>query len=781
MNARLALLALGAAAATAIAASPAHAAARAAVVPQGVVSNRSQPVDAKLDAAARLVSEAAQAAATEARPGRATARLARVAAGRSGFGLIGVPGAGLDAQVFVQLTHAAATDALREAGAEVLSQVDDVATVRVPVSRLAGLAALEQVRTIAMSRRAAASLDSSRRRTGVTRVHAGSAGLPQAYRGAGVMLGVLDSGLDYRHADFRTFDAAAPGASRVQALFDFSQGANGAECRKGQLDSLTCPQIDGAGGFSHGTHVTGTAGGNGRRNAAYVGMAPEADLMFVKGLRDAQSGGGFSEADIVAGVQYLFEKARVAGRPAVVNLSLGSGLGPHDGTSLYERTLDRLTGPGRILVAAAGNSGGARTHCSFAASGTDFSTSLEAPFGVFSSQGGVIDLWYAGGTSISFGLAAYQISDLGDPVAVSSAVAPGQLLDITLTTPGGTPLADVRIDARTTADPGNGARNVLIELAEPSVAGGVDPSSLLWTVYSFGTGTPDLWILDGVFAPPLAGQPSYFRNGDDFSTVATPATARRLIAVGSHVSRTQYVDAAGNLRTQVGAVLDGLSTFSSRGPSRDGRVLPHLTAPGEVILAPLSQHYPAPTDEVAFGGGYLVQQGTSMASPHIAGIVALMLQRNRFLTPENVRDLLQQSATPVGPPNNSFGAGRVDAVAALSLVPDPIACQVTLPNGALAPCDEALGGLTLAATPNPTRAGSRIAFLIERGGPAHVAVHDVMGRRLRVLHDGPLAAGAHALEWDGADASGLPLASGLYFIRLLTPTRVERSRLTVVR
>lgn len=759
----------------------AHAAPRADVVPQPWGMRDPQPGDARLDAAARLVRDRAAAARGEARHGAAAARLERLAAVPSRFAMIAVPGREPDAQAFVHLTQAADADGLRAAGADVLAQVDDIAVVRLPASRLAELATLGSVRSVALSLRASAALDSSRRRTGVTRVQAGTAGLPQAYTGAGVMLGVLDSGLDYRHPDFRTSDAAAPGASRVQALLDFSQGTNGAECRKGQLDSLTCPQIDGSGGSSHGTHVTGTAGGNGRRNSAYIGMAPQADLMFVKGIRDAQSDGGFSEADIVAGVQYLFGKAHAVRKPAVVNLSLGSHFGPHDGTSLYERALDRLTGPGRIIVAAAGNSGGDRVHGSFAAAGTDFTSSLEMPFGLFASDGGVLDIWYAAGTSISFGLAAYSPGDLANPVAVSVAAAPGQLQEGTLLAGGTTPIAEVRIDARTTSDAGNGARNVLIEISEPTSPGGVDPSSLIWTVYSFGSGTPDLWILGGVFAPPLVGQPSYFRNGDDAKTVATPATARKLIAVGSTVTRTEWIDAAGNLRTQPGAVLDQISTFSSRGPSRDGRILPHLTAPGEAVLAPLSQHFPAPTDEVAFGGGYLKQQGTSMAAPHITGIVALMLQRNRFLTPENVRDLLQQGATPVGPLNNVFGAGKVDAVAALALVPDPIECQVTLANGLLVPCDESLGGVALAASPNPTRGGSRIAFLLERPGPAHVSLHDVQGRRVRVLHDGALAAGAHAIDWDGADSRGLPLRSGIYFVRLLTPSRVDRSRLVVVR
>src|SRR5262249_61875088 len=125
--------------------------------------------------------------------------------------------------------------------------------------------------------------------------------------------------------------------------------------------------------FGHGTHVAGIAAGSGRATGAglpagrYVGMAPGADLVIVKGTRG--SGNGFSDTDIADGVRFVFERAAALGRPAVVNLSIGAQSTAHTGHSAMEEMLSALVGSGtsaagRIIVAAAGNDGGDDIHAS---------------------------------------------------------------------------------------------------------------------------------------------------------------------------------------------------------------------------------------------------------------------------------------------------------------------------------------------------------------------------------------------------------------------------------
>lgn len=740
------------------------------------------PTDLKMDAPLRLTLERWAELSAAARAGRG----AVPAAGRLfhravPFGhLRAGPGAELEAEVFVQLTDAGAAGEIAASGGRILVEEGDLVLARLPLARIASLAASPGVRSMSLAREWSPAIDSSRIRSRVRDVHLGGGGaLPQAYLGTGVAVGVLDSGLDYTHPDFRT----SATDSRLLGLFDFSQGANGAECRPGQLDSLTCPQVDGTGGHGHGTHVTGIAAGNGRLNPAYLGMAPQADLLFVKGMRDPQSAGGFQDADVVQGVAWMMNKALAAGKPIAVNLSLGGQLGAHDGTSLQEQLLDRFTGPGRIIVAAAGNSGGEPIHVSYAVQGTDYNSALESLL-LMTSPVAAMDLWAPAGSNISVGVVAYDPSDLGTPLFVSPAAAPGQLVQVTASASGFT-LGDVTIDARTTADPNNGARNVLIAI-QPA-AGGIDPSTIPWSIYTHGSGTFDMWVFTGSFFFPPGfpqGLPPWFRGGDDDKTIGIPGTARRIVCVGSHVTKTQWTDVDDTVRFQPGATLDLVSRFSSHGPSRDGRVLPNLTAPGEAIVSALSSGFPAPRPFIVQGGGYQEQQGTSQAAPHITGIAALMLQRDPALTPENVRAILQQTAIPAGTgnPNNVYGRGRVQALAAVQATPDPFNCTVTLANGQTVGCDEAANlPYALMAYPNPAPGLVRFSLTAPTRVALDVAVYDIMGRRARTLLRREVDAGVHSVPWDGQDDRGRRLPDGVYFARLLAPTGNRTIRLVLRR
>lgn len=764
----------------AIATSTAHAQGKSAIAPAaGARVTSATATDLRMDAALRLAVER-----------YAEARAGAVSGGTTASGVAGLvhpaipyrlmageAGEELRAQVFVRLERPEAIAALTSAGATIVLQNGDLAIARIPVSRVTEAANAPGILSMVLSKQWSSELDSSRIRTRVKDVQLGGGTLPQAYLGDGVIVGAVDSGLDYTHDDFRS----SATDSRLLALFDYSQGTDGVECRAGQLDSLTCPVIDGTGGHGHGTHVTGIAAGNGRRNPQYTGMAPHADLLFVKGIRDAQSNGGFTDADVVNGCAWMINKALALGKPIAINLSLGSQLGAHDGTSLEERFLDRFAGPGRIIVAAAGNSGGSTIHVTYPAQGHDYSTALESGLAL-GSPVALVDLWAPASSNITVGVAAYNTNDIINPVFVSNAAAPGQLVQQTAIVGIGPALGKITIDARTTADPNNGAKNVLIQI-EPAPAG-IDPSTLFWSVYTYGSGTLDMWVVtSAIFFPPGLNVPTYFRAGDDSKTVAIPATARRILCVGSHVSKTQWTDIDGVVRVQANATLDAISGFSSRGPSRDGRKLPNVSAPGEAIISALSKDYPADRPHIAFGDGYQEQQGTSQASPHVTGIAALMLERDPALTPENVRSILQQTATPTGGnPSNIFGSGRVQALAALEATPDPLQCTVLLPSGRLVACEELVNEpVSLMAYPNPASEGVRLAFTSPTRAQVDLAVYDLMGRRLRSLQRGEVPPGVYGAVWNGDDERGRQVAGGIYFARLTTATGTRTIRLMLRR
>ena len=589
---------------------------------------------------------------------------------------------GATVDLFVQ-TDAPAALAARP-GVEVRAQAGDVAVVRVPVAEVAALAQDASVRFVEAPQVRERLNDTGRADLRADVVQSGGGGLPQAFNGEGVVVGVLDSGLDVTHPDF--FGASG---SRVQYLLEFLQGGGEAVYTKAQIDAnpAAIPQRDGNGGGGHGTHVTGTAAGSGGASFAHRGVAPASDLVFVKGVRHPDSQGGFSDADVVAGADFVFQRAAELGRPAVLNLSLGGHIGsPHDGTSLYEQALENLAGPGRIIVAAAGNDGFSAVHAGAQVSGAVENETLVLPS---SPDLAVAEMWYDGGAQNAFAIGAYTVSGGQLLFLGLQAVNAGQVLGNGGNTipfvVQGSHIGNIYIDASTVQDPRNGDGSVLFVIEG---GGGIDIRNIVWSIISTGGtgGRIDSWASGAEFYAAVAGIPGVQEvPGDYLMSVGTPSTSRGVLAVGSHVTNNTWTDVDGVPRqwqnphptdpggSPVVPQLGQLSYFSSRGPTRDGRLSPDVTGPGELIFSSLSSHLTVgqgvQRELILQGGAHQGQQGTSMASPHLAGTVALMLQADAGLTPDEARSILQETARADGftgqLPNAYFGAGKADALAAV--------------------------------------------------------------------------------------------------------------------
>lgn len=257
----------------------------------------------------------------------------------------------LDAQgrvsALAELAPGASAASLEALGAEVTGVYGDVVAVRMPVERLAELGASRAVRRVQASRQTYRPRTlNSRAEIRADLVHAGQ-NLPRAVTGTGAVAGVVDSGVDLAHPDFWT----AAGGSRFLAVRDDWPATDRvytrAQIEGGSRAAATTAMAD---TFAHGTHVAGTLGGSGQANAAMKGIAPGADLVFVKTT--------FEDASILSGCNFVFTQARAQNKPAVCNLSLGGHAGPHDGTSAFDRAIANLVQPGYLVVAAAGNEGG---------------------------------------------------------------------------------------------------------------------------------------------------------------------------------------------------------------------------------------------------------------------------------------------------------------------------------------------------------------------------------------------------------------------------------------
>lgn len=559
------------------------------------------------------------------------------------------------------LIRTRSVDALRQRGIEIHTVLGDIVTARISLEQLAALAAWPEVLYVegagglSWMQEPVASflpeLDQSVRQSGASRLHG------QGITGKGVVIGVVDTGVDWQHLDFR-IDRDGDGfeeGSRLLGIWDqtvpgnrpsgFGYGVEYAQTEIEQAlatnDSSLIKHFDAnPNAPSHGSHALGIVGGDGSSSSLrLVGMAPGAELIMVKSPLNA--------AAVIDGVNYIFN---VAGdRPAVANLSLGGHLGAHDGTSNFERALDALAqGPGRVIVVSAGNDGDDLIHVGgeLAATATvSFTFDLLGPL---EKSRFSFDFWYDANDPI-------EVRVIGPNGEVLGPVTTGTSADESL------PMGGVFVDnAQNGPNPNNGLNELLINVYGKLLGAKhpLQPGRWIIELHAPRLGTRfDGWALDTPFTSS---------NANNHSTVTIPATARKIISVGAYVSRTTWLgfDNARHAFTDDNA-LGQIAAFSSLGPTRDGRVKPDLVAPGSMIAATLAS---ASLNLVKFSnilsdGLHYVNRGTSFSAPHVSGAAALLLQLHPEWTAVQVLRQLKQMALldefTGFVANNVWGSGKL--------------------------------------------------------------------------------------------------------------------------
>jgi subtilisin family serine protease len=594
--------------------------------------------------------------------------------------------------------------------------LQNLATGRIRLADLPALAEHPNLVKLEISRPLYPDLNTSGPSIGIGSVHEGATPM----KGAGTIVGVIDSGIDYRHECFQI----PGGNSRIAFLWDMkpAEGATGTppngfstgiEYTRDELKTALAnsnplsvvPHEDKNRDSGHGSHVAGIAAGNGRAEGncqamgTFVGMAPTADLVVV--CLDSGPGDELGESvNLVNAIDYIFKKADEAGKPAAINISLGDNLGAHDGTSLVEQFIDLflLLGDGRAVIKSAGNEGAARHHAmgTITAGGAQsVNVTFRVPAGVTSRV--IIDLWYAGADRFDVTLTPPTGAGLG-PVS-PGAPFPGPGL-------GNNNTAFIRSQLN---DPDNNDNRIYLEIAR-SAAPAVEAGT--WTLTLTATTLTDggfhAWIERNTrtrFLPPFVSS--------DF-TLTVPGTARRVITVGAYADRG----------THSGQLCD----FSSRGPTRDGVIKPEVVAPGDGIMSVRSGSIP--------GGAACMQlcsdqyhplPGTSMAAPHVTGLVALMLQKNPTLPIADIRQHLFAStskdpAVMGALPNSQWGHGIISAPGAVAAVPavpgglaGPVEPEVVVsPTNGGSDTQPALGGAPILFD---ARAPGEIVGLVQRHAP----------------------------------------------------------------
>jgi subtilisin family serine protease len=729
--------------------------------------------------------------------------------------------------------------ALEAAGARVRTALPGRFTASIPAAAVEAVAALAGVTDIRGAARLELELDASVAAVGVAVLRGAGPAFTGA-NGAGVLIGCVDSGVDFGHGDFQT----ASGATRLAGIWDQTGSGPappgfgyGTAWTPAQIDAGLCSQIDPVG---HGTHVLGIAGGDGSQTGGaipahrYAGVAPQADLAMVRT--------NFTDTGIIDGVRYLFDLATARGQSAVVNISLGGHYGPHDGTSHLESMLSGLTGPGRIVVKSAGNDRLTLPHAEIRAA-TGLTATLSA---TGSATGATL-------TAIGFYDSSENLSlEIRTPSGtVIGPLARGASLIDVATSNG---VVHVENGARVS---GGGDFEVLLEVEVASGQNLNGEWSLAFTPVQLGAagGEVDLWRVPGFRASTV------WQNGTQPEELVTePGNAAGVITVGAYVTKKSWVDCNGStLSYGTDPALGSLAVFSSPGPTRDGRIKPDLAAPGQGIVSTTDfDVFPfcgTSSVYVADGLNHRIDQGTSMAAPHVAGVIALLLQSRGPLSPQqalgHLAALAVTDAFTGSVPNLDWGHGKlfvdraVPALATLlqaAWVPEGVEIRWRLSTGAAAgearlersgsvegpwfpvPADHrsegdvrialdrsppgagsyyyrlevrgadgeilTLGPLRVDAgpgrleealgpvRPNPSRGAFRVEFTLPRPMPVRLLVLDLQGREIATLAEGPHREGHYLASW-GNTGGVRPVPAGLYFVSLVTPDQRRTQRLVV--
>ncbi|WP_374354083.1 S8 family serine peptidase [Chitinimonas sp.] len=632
-------------------------------------------------------------------------------------------------------------DAIRAEGVTVRSVVGDVATVDIPLDSLPRLAAMPEVVYVEAARKMRPRLDASVPATRADTLRSGSGLNLTGATGRGVIVGIVDDGIDFRHMDFRNAD----GSSRILQLWDMRARAAagsppagfayGGVCTAAMINaaiqgnSSACTQPSSGG---HGTHVGGIAAGNGQATgngkAAFrmVGMAPQADIVAANPLGD-----GVQASDsVVDGVNYVKQVASSLGKPAVVNLSLGSYYGARDGTSNYERALSNAVGPGFLITGAVGNEADAPIRATGSISqGQTVNIGYQVPDGSRSYQ---LEMWYPGKQ-------AYSVRVTGPSVGCDSGLVAAASRPVRVDTSCG---AIVVSSSDTQA--ANDDRQILINLD----TGSSPVKTGVWTIALTAVQLDRAVASFSIIGDEDGNGASFTDHVEALTSeiITDTASATNVLSVAAYVTKDHWASLNGkNYQINAGAVGD-IASFSSRGPRRNCSNLakcppimkPEITAPGSAIMSSLATDTSAPNiKDTDPDGVHIVESGTSMATPHVTGAIALLLQANPKLGIAEVRQALLRNVQSNGfssglpvynvatllpqAPNYTWGYGILDAAAAYRSIGGAI--NITTPSFALHR-NAAAGSVVYSATITPATA--------DVGKPVNVYIGVLFGNTVYV-------------------------------------------------
>ena len=604
---------------------------------------------------------------------------------------------------FIRVSSEDDINLLKSMGVEIGSRFEKglLITSLIPVDKIEDVAAIDGVKNIEVAIIMEADTDNARQTTNVDDVltlsnDALTAGLDHKYDGSGVILGIIDTGIDFQHKAFQDKN----GNTRIKGLYCYS----GSSVVADWTGSGTLPTTDKTSG-DHGSHTSSIAGGssviiNGTNvtvtddpsEATYGGMAPNADL-YLAGV------GTLYTTRIVEAFQRMANYADAQNKPLVVSNSYGSTSGPHDGgnSSGYASAVNEIFGndsPNRIALFSSGNEagdadpvqGGGKHVYGTASSSNPLRTILRSHRYSNRDHGycysdDLASIWCRSTSVTSMGcrilvldtrtgevlktVTANPSSD-GTEVSGLSAYYSGTMKAYTSRS-----YSKVQIVLKAEDE----MRSTSYDSSDPDYY--ISDYTLALEVYpSSGSAVIDAWGQDYCYFSDYLTTSGYnWTDGTDDMTANDFANNPNIICVGSYVSRER---SSGNS-------LGDISKFSSYATAEAnpmGKQLPWITAPGEVLISASNHYYAASSSNIVVNNStypYVTKSGTSMACPTAAGIVALWFQAakeiGKNLTLSEVKEIMKETAirdswVTSGANASHFGNGKIDALAGIKYILD---------------------------------------------------------------------------------------------------------------
>ena len=608
---------------------------------------------------------------------------------------------------FVRLHNARDLSGLQSLGVVIDEEFDGgLFTALVPVEQLEAVSDLSNVKRVSVARlrrpltnlaREASNVDDALLNT----PDAQALGLSSEYDGSGVILGIIDTGIDFQHIAFKDAD----GKSRIKQAYVY----NGITANTYSTVTSLSPTTDDR-KEDHGTHTSSTAGGssviidgntvsvtNDHAAATYGGMAPGADL-YLAGIN------GLADTYLTNAVKNMCAYADAQNKPLVVSNSWGSQWGPHDGTGDVADVYNSLFGddhPGRVALFAASNDAGRNSNGGYHVSGRATS---DAPLGTIARCHAYSDTddgyFYYGLVANAWTRTPLRTGNMACKVLVLDADG-DKLAETEVTEQGSVSGLSEYYSGTLTAyfDYLDSEKSQIMLYSGYGLTSRDESQCYTLAVQFYPTEDDcviDVWAGDyGYFMANRVTEDCVWTAGSDDMSVSDEATIPSVISIGAYSTKNSVTDSKGTTHRLNEYTLGDIAYFSSYATpaeSPTGEQFPVISAPGATIVSAVN-HYDTYGEMSYLNGNsaqygyYLVNtnssapygsmEGTSMATPAAAGVVALWMQAaeedGRRLTVNDVKEVMRETAltdafTTTGPNATHFGAGKIDATAGLQYI-----------------------------------------------------------------------------------------------------------------